>query len=93
MKILTRENLKEKLPFDVYYTSSLNLAYIFPHSGYLLTENIMLDGELIPSGTLLLYHNKYDEVSIITGDDKYNYTKIGYNEHMRILFKNNNAEI
>lgn len=34
MKEYTRETIKSELPFDYYYTVSLNLAHLFPNIRY-----------------------------------------------------------
>ena len=56
IKILTTENIREHLEFDMYYIGSNTQAYLFPYYGYILKENIILDKEIIPAGYMLFFN-------------------------------------
>ena len=52
LKISLMKNFK----FDVYLQQSIPTAYQFPHIGYELKEDIMINYEKIKQGTILFYH-------------------------------------
>jgi hypothetical protein len=87
MKKYTKENLKSNLQFDIYYTDSLNLAYLFPHLGYKLTEDILLDNEIVHKDYLLFYNNSGDDLKIFSPDEKIpDVFKVGtYDKHLKVV--------
>ena len=93
MKKYNTDNLKEQLQFDVYYTGSLPLAYMFPHLGHLLQEDILLDDKLILVGYMLFYYCSNNELEILSPEqwaqDKRSCYKVGtYEDHVRTSARN-----
>lgn len=65
MKEYKKETLESDLLFDIYYTGSSNMAYLSPHKGHILQEDINLDGEIIPKGYILFYPY-FDDLKIMS---------------------------
>lgn len=68
MKKYKKETLESDLLFDIYYTGSLNMAYLSPHKGHILQEDIDLDGEIIPKGYILFYPY-FDDLKIMSPEE------------------------
>lgn len=61
--------LKARLPWEIYYTGSLNLAYLSPHQGYWLTEHLRLGDQVITKGHLLFIDGHRGELEIFTPEE------------------------
>jgi len=79
-----KEYLLKNFKFEVYFTGSTPLAYLFPHIGCELTEDVKINDKIINSGSLIFYSNNGTEMEIYkVGDYRYFYIVKDYNEFIK----------
>jgi len=93
MKEYTKESIRTEFEYDVYYINSLNLAYLFPYFGYKLTNRIILDGNIVENGSLILFSSTND-LDVMKPNDM-TYHRVGswedHEKHVEYMHKINST--